>query len=180
MSDNITIFKAAVYWPRFYKPSSLDGVREHETYGCSVDWEDVPGEITQFVPRRKFKGDGGIFTNRHGRTICEFGSFNQRYAPQIMTHDNRHSMGEIVSLRDFMRASNLPEDLLFDGVKAEIAVATVMLPAQASRFKPMPERPASFIRALRFDYTDLIASYDRLCERYFADPTLPYRGPEIR
>lgn len=180
MTDEITIFKAAVYWPRFYKPQSMDGVREHETYGCAFDWAAVPGEVTRFVSRSKFNRYDESFVNRHGVSIREFGRVNQRFAPQIVLHDNRGGMQQLAQLREFMRASNLPEDLLFDGVAAEIALATATVREAFGFRQSLTERPMSYIRAVRFVYTDLIASYDRLCARYFADPTLPYAGPEIR
>jgi len=138
----------SIYVPRNYGPDP----KGPEFYGFSVAADEVPMPLLARMKSR-------MWMERDMR-IC---NFRGRHAPQVIVTG---TTGGMVDMKRYMDAANLPDDLIFRDIPAEVCI--VVSEFEEHRAGCSPKTAVVFAPvAIRVKYEDLIKQYDALCARYF-------------
>lgn len=171
MTDLVIIEKVKLFWPKFYEGAVYEPTGK-KLYGVSILYSDLPEAMHYVEPRDPHESLVRMHPELAGQ---KFASFTGQLAPAVVTHDNRHGMGELEHLFRFFDAANLKRDWGFEGLRADLAVSPYEAAVYDRGRKTNRTEPKLGLRAVRVAYTDVLAKYDELCARYFADASYPRR-----
>lgn len=175
--EPIAVKDVTIHWPRFYEPNILPG--DKQRFGCSFDASLLSMEARPFANIKNPSWQAvESMPELSGLDLVVLSS---QYRPVILLAEgNRHGMEQLTQLCRFMDAANMPRDWLFKGIKATLLLQPVEWRSEdRPRQHDHPGRALNLM-AVQVRYTDLLAAYDKLCERYFADPSYPRRETDAR